>query len=214
MHTVLRLVLVAVASISSSFVHAATLSFAPPTLDPVPFTDFSNNEVSFSSPADLQSVVRIEPSYFFAGLPLIETTTFTFTFTEPVEQLALNFAQSQRTDLLLDVELFPGFRVDLGNSEGVISSDVFTPTLGSSTWLIEDLGQLFTTASFTFFPGSALMDDPASVFNEYRPLGIGLTQIEYSFAATAPIPEPETYAMMLSGLGLLGWMRRGRIARA
>lgn len=28
-----------------------------------------------------------------------------------------------------------------------------------------------------------------------------------------PIPEPETYGMMLAGLGLLGWMARGRKAK-
>lgn len=28
-----------------------------------------------------------------------------------------------------------------------------------------------------------------------------------------PVPEPETYGMMLAGLGLLGWMARGRKAK-
>ena len=33
-----------------------------------------------------------------------------------------------------------------------------------------------------------------------------------SFAPTAPIPEPETYALMLAGLGLVGWMAKRRKA--
>lgn len=37
---------------------------------------------------------------------------------------------------------------------------------------------------------------------------------KYLFAAsTAPVPEPETYAMMLAGLGLLGFVGRRRMAR-
>lgn len=34
-------------------------------------------------------------------------------------------------------------------------------------------------------------------------------KLEYSFSAT-PVPEPETYAMLLSGLGALGWLVRRR----
>ena len=34
-------------------------------------------------------------------------------------------------------------------------------------------------------------------------------KLEYSFTAT-PVPEPETYAMLLSGLGALGWLVRRR----
>jgi hypothetical protein len=33
-----------------------------------------------------------------------------------------------------------------------------------------------------------------------------------SFAPTPPIPEPETYALMLAGLGLVGWMAKRRKA--
>jgi len=34
-----------------------------------------------------------------------------------------------------------------------------------------------------------------------------------AFAVTAPVPEPETYAMMIAGLGMIGAMaRRGRVA--
>ena len=31
---------------------------------------------------------------------------------------------------------------------------------------------------------------------------------EYVNSSTAPIPEPETYALMLAGLGVVAWMRR------
>jgi hypothetical protein len=34
------------------------------------------------------------------------------------------------------------------------------------------------------------------------------TSLTYVYSATAPIPEPETYAMLLAGLALLGFARR------
>ena len=34
-------------------------------------------------------------------------------------------------------------------------------------------------------------------------------KLEYSFTAT-PVPEPETYVMLLSGIAALGWLARRR----
>ena len=33
---------------------------------------------------------------------------------------------------------------------------------------------------------------------------------DFTFVAAAPVPEPETYAMLLAGLAVLGWTRRRR----
>ena len=35
---------------------------------------------------------------------------------------------------------------------------------------------------------------------------------DLGYTAVAAVPEPETYAMMLAGLGLLGWAARRRKA--
>ncbi|WP_374360569.1 FxDxF family PEP-CTERM protein [Pseudoduganella danionis] len=40
-----------------------------------------------------------------------------------------------------------------------------------------------------------------------------VTQLPSGNNPTAPVPEPETYAMLLAGLGLLGWTARRRQAR-
>lgn len=43
--------------------------------------------------------------------------------------------------------------------------------------------------------------------------GLGLATVSFS-ALTAPVPEPQTYAMLLAGLGLLGFMARSRKQKA
>ncbi len=39
-------------------------------------------------------------------------------------------------------------------------------------------------------------------------------QLQYIGTVTAPIPEPETYALMLAGLGLVGFMAKRRARQA
>ena len=53
----------------------------------------------------------------------------------------------------------------------------------------------------------AIIDLNAAIDNDDDLWAIG-----GSFAPTAPIPEPETYALMLAGLGLVGWMAKRRKA--
>ena len=48
-------------------------------------------------------------------------------------------------------------------------------------------------------------------FGATAPMFAGTTWVRAGFEAfSAPVPEPETYSMLLAGLGLLGWFGRGR----
>jgi len=63
----------------------------------------------------------------------------------------------------------------------------------------------------TWAPGSPTEDISGRVFNN----GLSSQQVGNRnnpgvWSTTAPVPEPETYAMMLAGLGLLGFVARRR----
>lgn len=57
--------------------------------------------------------------------------------------------------------------------------------------------------------------NPQDTFDQIAIFGWGDgTPVAYLDYNTAPIPEPETYAMMLAGLGMLGFMARRRKLKA
>ena len=67
----------------------------------------------------------------------------------------------------------------------------------------------------------AAMDDVSDASNgtqisaRYLASGVGTNGDSGWYVPTSPIPEPETYALMLAGLGLLGFaVRRRRQAEA
>ncbi len=84
-------------------------------------------------------------------------------------------------------------------------AQLFDGTGGGAT-LFATTGSPFFTASPTLSPG----------FYDLRVSGTltgtsGVYGVSVNFnSTTAPIPEPETYAMMLAGLGLMGFVARRR----
>lgn len=61
-------------------------------------------------------------------------------------------------------------------------------------------------SSYTHFESLAGGDYSFSVYGDQPGVGFGV----YDMTVSVPIPEPETYAMLLAGLGLLGVVARRR----
>jgi hypothetical protein len=92
----------------------------------------------------------------------------------------------------------------------------YTPVFGIDFTSADLNGVAFTFVNSTPFPGAALTSSFLLPTNITGPLVLtisGIANTNASYAGTLnvlAVPEPETYAMMLGGLGLLGFMARRR----
>ena len=71
-----------------------------------------------------------------------------------------------------------------------------------------------TGTSDTFRYASIIWGGPGSLINDGDNEINGVMGLQADFTPTNPIPEPEIYAMMGVGLGLIGWLGRRRKFRA
>jgi hypothetical protein len=63
------------------------------------------------------------------------------------------------------------------------------------------------------FDSNSLLYEFADNTQDQRLL-VTSTITEMKFIQSAPVPEPETYAMLLAGLAVIGWNRRRKTATA
>jgi hypothetical protein len=104
---------------------------------------------------------------------------------------------------LYDVYLYEPNHPDVGTGAGTVNGVAFGNINGnfSGTFL---LGSNYHRLSGVLVSGGQLL---ASVTSGAVPVYGGLAGMQL---VPAPVPEPETYAMMLAGLGLLGFASRRR----
>ena len=92
------------------------------------------------------------------------------------------------------------------SSDGSSFSEIASGAFTNDQWLNQTaltVGTLSATGRYVRF----------NVVSGYGGSGAGLAEIQV-YGTAAPVPEPETYAMMLAGLGLMGAIARRRKSKA
>jgi PEP-CTERM motif len=140
-----------------------------------------------------------------------------------------NVSYNGSTDLIYDItspasELSYMYYVNLGlkalySTAGVYQYDAGVFPGGGQA----DIGLVKNLQSSAYWSGTAFAPDPASNAWMFsfgsggQDYGYGQSNLFYAWAVrpgdvagVAAVPEPETYAMMLAGLGLLGFVARRR----
>lgn len=117
--------------------------------------------------------------------------------------------------------------VGVGNAAAVMAGSFSAPSItlanstGAGAYLVKayiNVGDCCTAVdgatALTFGQGLGFShhgDDSISLGYDLGDIADGQTvSFGYTYTFTAPIPEPETYAMLLAGLGLMGFMARRR----
>lgn len=100
------------------------------------------------------------------------------------------------------------FHFDDSNGAGGVSAPASVTVDGTNFPIVDPLG----SAPFAFVAnGLSFTGNDLVVSITRSNAWVFLSEVEFN---AAPIPEPETYAMLLAGLGLLGFVARSRKAMA
>jgi hypothetical protein len=148
--------------------------------------------LAFGSPEFYRNWFVINLTGLTAPVSTLTLTLYSFDVTSPGSYTLWDYGHP-----ITDLPLENSTRVDIYDDLGTGNS------YGSFAYEIGD-AQTYRTLTLN---SRARADLNAAIENQDAQWAIG-----GSFESTAPIPEPETYALMLAGLGVVGWMAQRRKA--
>lgn len=205
----------------SSVSHAEIITFIPSSPGsgtPEPLTDFSTDEVAFSSDEDLVVFDLFLSGIDQHGIDLTTNGSFVATFSQPVMSFVLDvfvIGNTQFLEAITPTTFSAVYRDAEGN---IIGSDVETASFGTHDEADKWGGGEFDGSNSTPFTSVTFKVEQATGTYSGCPFGcepfqdivrVGVASLSY-----APIPEPETYVMLLAGLGMLSVLGRRRGVRS
>lgn len=206
--------------------HAGSITYTSNTL-PLEETDWSSflDLQQFNPMMGLLQSVTVELSSDWVGALGAENLdgkakTITLGLTSTVTLLVPSAAGS--TGLVVEhavVRSFAAARADgiedFAGASGFLDGAVLGNASVSSSFNSADMLQMFTgtgavrTAVTAF--GASTRSATGAFATDFSNTTSARASVTYTYAA-APVPEPTTWALMLAGLGLVGWLARRRAA--
>lgn len=210
---------------------------SPSYPDIIPITELSNEQLSFSGDAIVwfdKNPLRDDDPYYYnvepetcCGVIFGNDGSFTVAFDQPVKSVGLNIYPIVTSTTSAFEDLYDTATVSAvyRNSTGEIVGESSI----TANWLGEPFGQQWlwnntfhgrhSTFGVTNVSGFSeitfSVDGGTGAFlfkgNPYEDeVSLGSNHLYYTYLNPVPIPEPETYAMMLAGLGMLGFTAKRR----
>lgn len=178
--------ILAVALAVAGSASATTYNFSTFTLD-VDFTDFSGT-----------SLVQSGDGFSFGG--------YAITSTEVLNQIA--FTLQLKDGYKLDSLSFVDFGTFSGGLNKFKVADEFSSIGAQAT---KELNPGKASGTWSFYASTADVQQGTIAYSLKSAPGYSATSEGGSFnVKTVPVPEPESYAMFLAGLGIMGAMARRR----
>lgn len=169
------------------------------------------NDLGFMRVGDAVTLDASTPVFYFTTFEILPGASVQFSGLEAGDTLTLHASEAIRIWGAMNLALASGLRLEAPMIE--IGSDVTLEMAGGTISIVADGAgsdtTIATTGAFILVPGGdlSLPDAPRGITGNN---GLQLIEPGGSITLQAPVPEAKTWAMLTTGLGLVGFVAARR----